>query len=199
MSEKECTKCGEVKAFAEYGKDKLGKHGLRSYCKACVKEYMKQHYQTNKEAIAKKVMQYYHANKESVAKKKKQWQQANKEVLAEYNKQYQKKRRANDPLYRMMHNLRVGLGNAMNGTSKPKRTMELLGCSRRQFRRHLSARFTKGMTLENYGEWHMDHIIPVSSFDHHDPEQVAICWHYTNLQPLWAEDNLKKSDKILTQ
>jgi len=96
----------------------------------------------------------------------------------------------------MIDNLRTGLRYAMNGTYKPKRTMELLGCSRKQLKKHLSAQFTEGMTPENYGEWHMDHIIPVSSFDHHDPEQVAICWHYTNLQPLWAEDNLRKSDKL---
>ena len=77
--------------------------------------------------------------------------------------------------------------------------MELLGCSQEYLREHLSAQFTEGMTLENYGEWHIDHIQAVSLFDHNDPEQVAICWHYTNMQPMWAKDNIIKSNKIVTE
>jgi hypothetical protein len=55
------------------------------------------------------------------------------------------------------------------------------------------------MTWDNYGEWHMDHIQPCASFDQTDPEQQKICWHYTNYQPLWAEDNLRKSDTIINE
>ena len=281
MSEKKCTKCGEVKAFSEYTKAKKGKFGLKSQCKCCVRkydienketvaEYKRKHYQANKEAIAERGKQYRQANKESVAEYKKQYyrdnkdsineyknqwyqtnkesviesrkkyykknkdsiveykqqyhqtnrealleknrqyRQANKEAIAEKRKQwfqankekvnkYVRERKANNPVVRMISGLRTGLWQAMNGRRKPKKTMELLGCSQEYLRDHLSAQFTEGMTLENYGEWHIDHIIPVASFDHDDPEQVAICWHYTNFQPLWAEDNLKKSDKLPTE
>lgn len=61
----------------------------------------------------------------------------------------------------------------------------------------LEQQFTEGMTWENYGEWHVDHIRPCVSFDLSIPEQQQECFHYTNLQPLWAKDNLQKSDKIL--
>jgi len=240
---KECSKCGEVKAFSEYYKHKGYKHGLKSNCKACVKEYYKQWRQANKKAIAKKDKQYYQANKEAIAEKgkqyreankearaesQKQWQKANKEARAEYQKQwrqankkaiakkdkqyreankearaekkkhYMRKRRAKDPAFRMIDSLRSGLWQAMDGTRKPKRTMELLGCSRKQLRKHLSAQFTEGMTLENYGAdgWVIDHIIPVSHFDHKDQKQVEVCWHYTNMQPLWDRDNLIKSDML---
>ena len=73
--------------------------------------------------------------------------------------------------------------------------MEMLGCTPEELRDHLQSQFTEGMTLENHGEWHIDHIIPLASANTEE-EIVKLC-HYTNLQPLWAEDNLSKSDKII--
>jgi phage-related minor tail protein len=229
MMTKKCTKCGEVKAFDEYCKDKNSKDGLRGNCKSCAKayrkqyrqdnkeklaKYQKQHRQDNREKIAKRQKQYSQDNKEKIAKRMKRYRQANKGELAKYNKQYRqdnkekiakrrnkhaKKRKANDPVFKMICNLRTGLWAAMSGTRKPKKTMELLGCSKEHLEHHLSAQFTDGMTLENYGEWQIDHIQPVDSFDHNEPEQVAICWHYTNLQPMWAKDNKRKSNKIISE
>ena len=205
MSEKECTKYGEVKAFAEFTKRKASKDGLCFYCKACLKEYrqanresileyQKQYSEDNKEAAAEYQKQHYQANKEAIAERKKQHYQANKEK----RNKYERKRRAENPTVRMIGNLRRGLCQAMDGTSKPKKTMEFLGCSRKQFKKHLSAQFEEGMTLENYGSdgWVIDHIMPVSRFDHSEPEQVAICWHHTNMQPLWDRDNKIKSDML---
>ena len=59
----------------------------------------------------------------------------------------------------------------------------------------LEAQFLPGMTWDNHGEWHIDHIRPCASFDFSDPQQQKECSHYSNLQPLWAKDNLSKSDK----
>jgi len=76
--------------------------------------------------------------------------------------------------------------------------MELIGCSVEVLWSHIESQFTTGMTKENYGVhgWHIDHIIPCDSFDFSDPEQQKQCFHYTNLQPLWAKDNIAKSNKI---
>ena len=61
---------------------------------------------------------------------------------------------------------------------------------------HLEKSFKPGMTRENYGKWHIDHIRPCSSFDLSKPEEQSICFHYSNLMPLWAEENLKKGSKL---
>ena len=89
----------------------------------------------------------------------------------------------------------------INKNQKVNSTIDLLGCSVEELRIHLEAQFVEGMNWENYGlyGWHIDHIRPCSSFDLTDAEQQRICFHYTNMQPLWAKDNLKKSDKFQVQ
>ncbi len=74
----------------------------------------------------------------------------------------------------------------------------MIGCSWIDFKIYLESKFTEGMSWDNYGKWHIDHIVPLSSFDLSDPVQLEKACHYTNLQPLWAKDNLKKSNKIIT-
>ena len=91
------------------------------------------------------------------------------------------------------------MGHILEGTSKAESQMKLLGCTRDHYLQHMEAQFTEGMSWGNYGEWHQDHIQPISSFDHKDPEQQKICWHYTNFQPLWAKDNCSKHDRIVSE
>jgi len=81
------------------------------------------------------------------------------------------------------------------GVRKSLRTMELVGCSPEFLRKHLERRFQRGMTWLNFGQWQIDHIRPCASFDLRNEDQQRECFHYTNLQPLWASQNYKKSDK----
>lgn len=74
--------------------------------------------------------------------------------------------------------------------------MALIGCSIEDLRAHIESQFQPGMTWENYGKWHVDHIRPCVSFNLLDPMQQQECFHYTNLQPLWAEDNIKKGGRV---
>ena len=74
--------------------------------------------------------------------------------------------------------------------------MDLVGCSIPELRKRLTQQFLPGMTWDNYGKWHIDHIRPCASFDLTDPEQQKQCFHYSNLQPLWAADNLRKGASI---
>ena len=70
--------------------------------------------------------------------------------------------------------------------------MTMVGCSASELLIHIEAQFTNGMSWDNRSEWHVDHIKPVCSFDLTDPEQQGVCFHYTNLRPLWARDNLTR-------
>ncbi len=117
-------------------------------------------------------------------------------ILAKKNK-YSKKKRAEDPNYKLKAYCRFRIWSALKGLQKSKRTMKLLGCTIDELWTYLESKFTEGMTKENHGKWHVDHIIPCASFDLSDPEQQEKCFHYTNLQPLWAIDNMKKHTKFI--
>ena len=106
-----------------------------------------------------------------------------------------KKRRKEDPYYRMVlrQRHRLYVFATRHGFKKPKRN-ETFGCDHAFLRNYLESKFSAGMSWSNYGQWHIDHIRPCASFDLRDPEQVKACFHYSNLQPLWAVDNMKKGD-----
>ena len=109
------------------------------------------------------------------------------------HRNYMAERRKVDLAFRLLCNLRGRVGAALKGKGKSKRTMRLLGCSISELKGHLEKQFTPGMSWSNYGQWHIDHIIPCCSFDFHNHEQQRACFHFSNLQPLWAMDNFKKS------
>ena len=90
--------------------------------------------------------------------------------------------------------LRSRLYNFVKGKNKNS-SFEFVGCSIDELKKHLSSHFTEGMSWKNYGEWHIDHIKPCASFDLSIEEEQHKCFHYSNLQPLWAKDNLKKGTK----
>jgi hypothetical protein len=97
----------------------------------------------------------------------------------------------------MLSNLRNRLYYTIKREYKDKTTKELLGCRLEKLKRHLEDQFEEGKTWDNYGEWHIDHIKPCTSFDFTKEKDQKECFHYTNLQPLWAEDNLKKQATII--
>jgi hypothetical protein len=109
------------------------------------------------------------------------------------NPHYRKNRLASDSAYHLLECLRGRTRSAIRRGCKSAHTLELLGCTIPELRAHLEAQFRPGMTWENYGPvWHVDHIRPCASFDLLDPAQQRACFHYTNLQPLFALENLKK-------
>jgi len=106
------------------------------------------------------------------------------------NSNYRKKLK--NPNHKLKHNLRSRLRKALKGKSKDKSTVDLLGCSIERFKVHLETQFQPGMTWDNYGKWHIDHIRPLSGFDLTSAEELKIVCCYKNLQPLWAKDNISK-------
>ena len=106
------------------------------------------------------------------------------------------KKRKSDGFYRMKINLRNRIRDFLKSDLESKRTKEIVGLDKENFKFYIENKFTEGMSWENYGEWHIDHIKPL--YEANDVEEVLLLNHYTNLQPLWAEDNLKKNRKYDT-
>lgn len=107
-----------------------------------------------------------------------------------------KRRYAEDIQFRIAYTLRNRLRMAFSRGYKNGSAVRDLGCSIAELMEHLKGRFRAGMSFENYGEWHIDHIRPLASFDLRDPEQVKAACHFSNLQPLWAEENIRKGARI---
>jgi hypothetical protein len=152
------------------------------------KEYHKKYRLNNRKKIAKISKKYSLNNKEKISKKNKKYHLNNKEIR---NKKLSIKRK-NNFNFKLKGNLRVRLYQAVKGTNKSASTMELLGCSIDKLWNHLESQFKPWMTKENYGLWHVDHIIACAKFDLTCPEQQRTCFHYTNLQPLEAIENMRK-------
>lgn len=136
---------------------------------------------------------YREANKEKIKLKKKEYYD---EFGLEKTKEWQKKQR-NNINYITKKKLRCRVYVALKRGVKSESTVKLLGCSIDEFKKHFESLFTDGMNWDNYikGQIHIDHIIPCKSFDLSNFEEQKKCFHYTNLQPLWAIDNLKKGAK----
>jgi len=152
--------------------------------------YRSKKWRTNNPEKAK-----WHAlNPEKAKENDTRWRAENIEHRREWKKEYERTRRAKDPLYRFQCNMR-SMGNRivrqLSLGKKPTNTFNWIGCSAEELKNYLESLFTEGMNWENYGAWHVDHIRPVCSFSAEEWEQIN---HYTNLQPLWAKDNLLKGD-----
>jgi len=130
-------------------------------------------------------------NKETLAIKRKEWIKGEKGLLL--LRKYRKY-----PVNKIKTNLRKRMKILLDSAKTEKMSVSsLIGCNSIDFRRHIEKQFTKCMTWDNYGShWHIDHILPCASFDHSDKRQIAQCWHFTNLRPLKAIDNIMKSDTI---
>ena len=127
-----------------------------------------------------------------------EWQKANPDKVRGYRKNYYPKRKARDPGFRIRHNISSRLRQLIKKHDKSVKYAidDLLGCTIQEFKEHLEAQFQPGMSWENYGVmgWHIDHIVSCWRFDMTDPEQQKQCFHYSNMQPLWREDNMAKRD-----
>ncbi len=180
-----CKACGEFKKWEDWTKNKAHLTSYSSYCKKCTNNRVKQYSETHKEEI--KV-------------RNKKWRLANKDKIIADRQIYKPKlrlREQTDPILKLKKNLRSRMGMAIKKNSKSGSAVQDLGCSIEELKVYLEAKFQPGMTWENHATngWHIDHIKPLNSFDLSNREQFLEACHYTNLQPLWAKDNLSKGAK----
>lgn len=197
-----CSKCGEEKEESAFYARASSSDGLRSQCKQCVKEYQNSISDKKSEYDAN----YYQNNREQKLEQSIIYGQEHKEEKQIYDQNrlptilLQRKERYNSDLnYKLVCNLRSRLYVALKRNKKGWHTMELLACSIEELKVHIENKFIDGMSWDKImsGEIHIDHIIPCASFDFSKEEDQKKCFHYTNLQPLWAEDNRKKYKKVL--
>jgi len=157
------------------------------------KKQIKKYYILHKKEISLRGEEYYIKNKDKIRKQYKKWYKLHKKELT----QRIKNRRRIDINFRIRCNLSRRVSLILRGNSKSVSTMKLLGCSDNFLKQYLQSKFTSGMSFKNYGKWHIDHIKPCASFDLRKKSEQIKCFNYTNLQPLWAKDNLKKGNKII--
>jgi hypothetical protein len=127
------------------------------------------------------------------------WRKDNRQVLNDNHKKYEKERKIRDPNFKLIKTLRSRLLSAIyqKNAKKLGSTIELTGCNLQFLRDYLESKFKEGMTWFNHGEWHIDHIRPCSSFNLSDKTEQLKCFHYTNLQPLWASENISKGNRYI--
>lgn len=160
-------------------------------------EYKKQYRKIHKEEIKEYMKDYRKQHIEPIANQRKQYRKDNKNSIKKYMKQYFIKYQK-ITLHKLIKNLRTRVGLALKGNPKSETTMKLVSCSIETLIHHLSCKFYDRkdglkMSLDNYGLWHVDHIKPCYLFNLSKKSEQKKCFHYINLQPLWAVDNLKKS------
>lgn len=188
----------KLKQYAKQYRDKK-----RIENKDEINEYYRKYYQKNIEKrriqSRKNKKKYYQANVDKCRKYRKEYVIKNKDIVNQKSKIYNKEKYNNNVEFKIKLNLRTRINAVLKGNNKSKSTLELLGCSLDFFKQHIESQFTKGMTWENHNMfgWHIDHIIPCAKFDLSDSKQQKICFHYRNMQPMWAKDNLSKGGKII--
>lgn len=209
-----CSKCHIEKPITEYFYTNDRK-SYRRDCTQCRRDSTKRWKLKNLGYVRKKARQNYHENKERyketnrlwlernseyAANRARQYRKDNLEILKKKRRKYDKIRRKNDINFRFKNQFRDRIRQTLKAqyANKNNTTYELTGCDRVELREYLESLFTDGMSWDNYGihGWSIDHIRPCASFDLTDPEQQKVCFHYSNLQPLWAKDNRKKGAKV---
>jgi HNH endonuclease. len=203
---KACRKCGEVKGLDWFSPDKRNLDGKQGVCRKCFNQCSREFNRTpegkayNKERNQKSVVKAQkkkYSQRPEVKARKKEWTQK-PETKIRRNKR-QKERLSFDLNFKLAANLRSGLWRVIRNKQKAGSAVDDLGCSLDFLRAYLEAHFNPGMTWENWGKgpgkWNIDHIVPLAWFDLTNREQLLSACHYTNLQPLWSEENLSKGDK----
>lgn len=186
---KRCNTCKIEKPWVEFNKCNKNKDRLQYNCKTCRQVYRQAH---KGEKTAYDKVYYQDHKEEKIA-----YRQNHKEERAAYKKVYERERRKTEPDYKLVYNMRIRFNQEMKGITKTCSVTKYLGCTKEEAWAHIESLMSKGMTKDDWGRkgMHIDHIIPLVSFDMRIEADRYAAWHYTNLQPLWAKDNLSKGSK----
>jgi len=219
-----CKSCKseQDRAYREKNKKRLSEQKAKYYAenKEKILTQMKEHRETNKDKIRERkrkyrernkeirkarAREYYLKNRERIKAKANQYYADNKEAVIQRNNEYEKRRRQEDPTFRLKLNVRGAVYKALkreNGGKKGSTTLDSLDYTIDELKEHLEAQFDQHMTWDNYGSyWHLDHILPQSLYPYDSLQHPNFkkMWALNNLQPLEAIENIKKGAKILQE
>jgi hypothetical protein len=161
----------------------------------------KKYREKNKEKLSKKHKIWYENNRDKWNEYIKVYRENNVDKIRKIKRDYERNRKSSDPLYKLISNFRTAIYTVLkeNNITKFGHYFDILGYTPEELINHLEKQFTEGMTWDNYGEFHVDHKLPISSFNIKEigDEEFMKCWSLDNLQPMWGEENIRKSNKVL--
>lgn len=156
---------------------------------------------SNKEYMSEKSKKWYSENKDKWNNYIKEYRKNNVDKIRQIKRDYERNRKASDPLYKLISNFRTAIYQVLkeSNVEKNKSYFDILGYTPDELINHLEKQFKDDMTWDNYGIWHVDHKFPITSFDIQEmgDEEFMKCWSLNNLQPMWGEENIRKSNKVL--
>lgn len=193
---KVCTRCKIKKPLVEFNKNSRLASGYTSACGECRKTDWQSWINIGKNRksvnLKKRIHRLTTEGREQEKKRLKLYKKRKNEL--------ESIKAATNPFFKLNRNMRSRINNSLrsNGSKNGRKWEGLVGYSTQELKKHLEKQFIPGMTWENYGEWHIDHIIPVSAFNFSKPEDIDFkrCWALKNLRPLWASDNISKNDRL---
>jgi hypothetical protein len=178
---------------------KVGPSGMKF--KGGKKASDKRNYQKHREKRLTYHKEWSENNRESLNKYHKEYREKNIDRIREVKRTYEKTRKHNDPIYKLINNFRTAIYQVLkeNNVQKNGHYFEILKYSPEDLIVHLERQFKDGMNWDNYGEWHVDHVLPISRHNIQEigDEEFMKCWSLNNLQPMWGEENIRKSNKII--
>ena len=194
---KTCNKCVQYLAFEMFSKDKSKADGLCTICKNCKSSYRKAYYAKNADAARENAIQWYHANKEAAKAANMAWSAKNRDRKLAARRLAHKRNYKADSAYRLSHVMRAALRGLFDDIGKPKsgKTFAVVGYPPEKLKARLEVNFTSGMGWENYGEWEIDHKIPMSVMLAQGETRPSDINDLYNLQPMWKDQNRKKGNR----
>ena len=190
-----CPTCGEDKNVNGFVKKRLS-------CRKCINAKMRAYKQNNKEAISKYNKQYKLEHTEEISEYNAKYNTENRETIQKRHSAYLKEKYKTDEQYKLSCSIRNRIGKVLKGQDK-KQTLEMLGCSYEFLKAWLEFQFEEDMTFKNHGTmWHIDHIVPCRCFDLTNNDEKLKCFHWSNLKPMYASENMAKKyavEKELTE
>ena len=208
-----CLGCGLSKNICQFSRDRTLRTGFKARCKSCLAEARRAYRTKHRERYLSVQRAYRKTEKYKQIRRRYESSEKGRQVISNYRRnspkakerfrRYKQSQKFRDwrnlylkkPHVKLRESIRNRLRSALHGNYKKGMGVEYLGCSITELKQYLESLFSPGMSWENHGERHIDHIKPLSSVDLSDPKNLSIVCHYTNLQPLWREANLKKSNK----